>query len=215
MNLARRPVVGVTGLPCSGKSFVARLLASGEVTGEPGLAVKADAVGHQVLNESEVAAKLAERFGAGILDAEGKPERRKIAAAVFSNPDALRWLEGLLHPRIDRVIAGMIAAAGGSRPLIVEAALLFAAGMEKRCDIVLVVEADREARLRRAADRGWSEEELTRRENRLLPLFAKVREEGCGTRCETIDNNGKNGLDGLKARLAEALVAVMDMKGQP
>jgi dephospho-CoA kinase len=55
--------------------------------------------------------------------------------------------------------------------VVVEAALLFAAGMERICDKVLVLEATFEARLRRAEDRGWDLEELRRRDRRQLPLF--------------------------------------------
>ncbi|MDR0363126.1 MAG: dephospho-CoA kinase [Planctomycetota bacterium] len=208
-----RPVVGVTGLPCAGKSFVANLLASGEVTGEPGRALEADGIGHRILEDREVVAALVDRFGPRVTDAEGRIVRAAMADIVFADPAELAWLERLTHPRIDAVVADFVRETAGRRMVIVEAALLFAAGLEKLCGLVLVVEADLAVRRRRAARRGWNAGELARREARLVPLFAEAGERDGGPRLAYIENNEENGHGELTERLRRAMAEATARKG--
>lgn len=166
------PVVGVTGLPCAGKSLAAHALASGEASLPPGALVKADDLGHAILTRPDVVALLRERFGDAIFaEADPAAVRAGIARVVFEAPGELAWLESVVHPRVAAQTREVIERERGRRPVIVEAALLFAADMDEECDVVLVVEATFAARLRRAEKRGWNREELERRDRRLLPLF--------------------------------------------
>lgn len=58
--------------------------------------------------------------------------------------------------------------------MIVDAPLLFEAGLDAECDAVIFVDAPRAVRLERVrANRGWSPEELERRESAQLPLQTK------------------------------------------
>lgn len=167
-----QPVIGVTGLPCAGKSLAAELLATGAVTGVGGILLKADDIGHAVLVRPDVVEALRGRFGVDAFrDAEPAAVRRAIAERVFANPDDLAWLESLVHPLVAAEVDRITDDAGGRRPVVVEAALLFAADMDRRCDRVLVVEAEFAVRLARAERRGWDRAELERRERRQLPLF--------------------------------------------
>ncbi len=89
-------VVGLTGGIGSGKSTVAELLA------ERGAAiVDADRVARQVVEPGTPAhAALVERFGAGIVDADGRIDRPALAAAAFGDPAALADLNAITHPAI-------------------------------------------------------------------------------------------------------------------
>ena len=96
-----KPVIGVTGLPCSGKSYAARLLASGEATGEAGELIQADNLGHAVLARPDVATTLRAHFGEDLgSEADAAAFRRRIAAKVFCDPGELAWLEGVVHPLV-------------------------------------------------------------------------------------------------------------------
>ncbi len=197
------PVFGVTGLPCSGKSFAAELLASGAVDGRAGMLVKADEVGHAVLLRPEVVARLRERFGGGAFRAqEPAAIRRAIAERVFTDPGELRWLEGLVHPLVVAETERIIAANRDARPVVVEAALLFAAGMEWKCDLVFLIEAAIAVRRERAGRRGWDAEELERRESRQRPLFAEALREDAAGRIKRVANDGDAAE--LRAGLREA-----------
>jgi dephospho-CoA kinase len=59
---------------------------------------------------------------------------------------------------------------------VIDAPLLFEAGVDRECDAVVFVDAPRAARLERVATkRGWTEAELDRRESVQLPLEEKRR----------------------------------------
>lgn len=198
-----RPVIGVTGLPCSGKSLAARLIADGTVTGVQGDLLKADDTGHEVLVRPEVVAQLRERFGDETF-AQDDPAaiRRAIAGKVFANREALVWLEGLVHPLVLAEVDRTVTEAT-ERPLVMEAALLFGSGMEVRCGRVLLIEADFAVRLKRAAARGWDRAELERREERQRPLFAQAGKSPGRDRIRRVANNADP--EALRDALQQAL----------
>ncbi len=201
------PVIGVTGLPCSGKSHVAGLLASGAVPGlPPGELLKADDMGHEALTRPDVVRELRARFGAAAFASdEPSAVRRAIAERVFADPPALLWLEGLIHPLVIADVDAALERNGKRRPVVMEAALLFAAGMDSRCDRVLLLEADFGTRLSRAAARGWDGEELRRRERRQIPLFEAAKQAPNARMIRIVQNDGD---DGLVERLCSALGSV-------
>jgi dephospho-CoA kinase len=153
-------LVGPTG---SGKSTVARALAShgAEV-------VDADRLGHAVTDtDPEVRAALAAEYGAGVYAADGRLDRARVAARVFTDPAARARLNALVHPRIvDRIRAALAAlrTRGFRGPVLVDGALLLDWGFERECDAVIAVTAPEAAQLARlTAARGWSEAEARRR----------------------------------------------------
>ncbi len=206
-------VIGVTGLPCSGKSRAAALIAEGGVDGEPSLLLKADDIGHAVLIRPEVAEAIRARLGEAAGDtADPAAMRRAIAARVFRDAEELRWLEQLTHPLIRDVTLRRIAAAGGGR-VVLESALLFAGGLDRLCRRVLVVEAAFPVRLARARERGWDESELRRREARQPPLPAGADR----AIVARVDNNGSVGMlrDALRAALDRRNPVQTTAKGTP
>jgi dephospho-CoA kinase len=172
-------VIGLIGGIGGGKSALARRLA------DRGAAViDADAVGHELLEDPAIRARVIERFGPGVLEPGGEGEgvparigRRALAAIVFHDASALRDLEALLHPamreRFRRAIGRLVAE--GTRPLIVlDAAVLLEAGWDDLCDRIAFVDAPRAERLRRAREsRGWSEETFAARERAQWPVERK------------------------------------------
>ncbi len=108
--------VGVTGLPCSGKSLAAELLAGGEIDGQPRLLLKADDLGHALLLRPDVLARLRGRFGAAAADAaDPAAMRRAIAAKVFADAAELEWLESVIHPLVTAETIRRAARANNSR----------------------------------------------------------------------------------------------------
>ncbi len=199
------PVVGVTGSPCSGKSYAARLLVSGAAPGLPaGELLQADAIGHEVLLWPEVVRELRGRFGdAPFASPDPAAVRRAIADAVFGAPEELAWLEGVVHPRVVAAIDRAVAAHREARPVVIEAALLFAGGLDRRCDRVLLIEADFAVRLERARARGWDRAELERRERRQTPLFDAAKTGPARERVIVVANNTDG--DALLERLRQAV----------
>jgi dephospho-CoA kinase len=98
---------------------------------------------------------------------------------VFSDPAALRDLESILHPLMRREfvrIIGRAVSAGRAAAVVLDAAVLLEAGWDDLCDRVVFVDAPRPARLERVrAQRGWSAEALSAREQAQWPLDRKRR----------------------------------------
>lgn len=161
-----RMVVGVAGLPGSGKSEVTRWL---ERRGAE--SVCADSIGHELLEPgSPVLPALVERFGAGILGASGAVDRAKLGKRVFGNAEALAALNGLVHPELLRRLCEVIRAYRDDEKdrasvLVVDAALIPEWELTGVFDELIVVTAPRKLRAERLwAARGWSDEDLTYRE---------------------------------------------------
>jgi dephospho-CoA kinase len=188
--------IGLVGGIASGKSLVAKLL----VERGAGL-LDADRAGHAVLAESaEVGRAIRERWGKAVFNPDGTVSRRAIAERVFGNgssaqPDRL-FLEGLLHPQIRTRLKAELDrfAEEGRKVVVLDAALLFEADWETLCDLTVFVDSPREARLKRAQGRGWTEAEFTQREAAQWPIEDKR---------QAADVVLKN--DGTEAELREAV----------
>ena len=169
--------IGLVGGVASGKSLVAQLF---EERGA-GL-LDADRAGHEVLaHDGEVRQAVVDRWGPSVLAADGSVDRAAIAARVFDANDVSaterQYLESLLHPRIRRLLAEKTTqfAAQGRLAVVLDAPLLLEAGWGPLCDLVVMVEADRDVRLARAEERGWSAAEFSRREAAQWPVAEKRR----------------------------------------
>ncbi|MDR1142774.1 MAG: dephospho-CoA kinase [Spirochaetaceae bacterium] len=138
------PLIGLTGLYCSGKNHVASLL---EKRGFPVLDV--DKLGHEVLETKREA--LVRRFGSGILDPAGRIDRRLLGALVFGRPEVLAVLEGIVHPAVNDLTARWIDRQAG--PCVINAALLHKSAAFSRLNAVLVVRAPLPVRFLRARKR--------------------------------------------------------------
>lgn len=172
------PVVGIIGGIGSGKSSVAKWVAAHA----PVRVIDADALGHEALLEPHVVEALREKFGSEILGADGRISRPALAKKVFgSTPDHLNArheLERVVHPEIRRKAVAEFgrAAASGMAAVLLDAAILLEAGWNQECDLVVYVHTPDEIRLQRVRDnRGWTADELHRREASQWSLDRKQR----------------------------------------
>ncbi len=116
--------------------------------------VSSDEIVHHLLRaDPDVKAALVGRFGDVILGADGIPDRGRIAAIVFDDPEALAFLEQLLHPLVSREYLSwreQVAALDAPPAVTVtEVPLLFEAGSETSFDRIVVVTAPRKLREQR------------------------------------------------------------------
>jgi dephospho-CoA kinase len=164
-------VIGLAGGVGSGKSEVARAFA-----GLGCVVADSDEAAREALDRPEVRARLVEWWGEDIVGSDGRVDRKRVAAIVFGDEGERRRLEGLVHPIVRQGRAELIekARAAGAPAVIVDAPLLFEAGLDAECDSVVFVHAPRQVRLERVrVSRGWDEAELDRREKVQLPLDEK------------------------------------------
>ncbi len=158
-------MVGLAGGVGSGKSTVAAFFRNWGAR-----VLDADAIGHRVIEQPGVKARLVRAWGPGILRG-ARVDRSRLAREAFRSRDTARRLNRLVHPGILREIRRRIARARGW--VVLDAPLLFEAGAHRLCDRVVFVDAPRDLRHRRAAARGWTPAEAARRERFQWPLARK------------------------------------------
>ncbi|HLT20645.1 MAG TPA: dephospho-CoA kinase, partial [Thermomicrobiales bacterium] len=96
---------------------------------------------------------IAAAFGDEVINPDGSINRPALGQVVFSDPAKLEQLEQIVHPY---VVERMISAIEEPGPdvLVLDAIKLFEAGIADHCDVVWVVDADRETRIRRVMERN-------------------------------------------------------------
>jgi dephospho-CoA kinase len=148
-------ILGLTGSLGMGKSTTARFFA------EAGVPVHdADAVVHN-LYEGEAAAAIEAAFPG--TTAGGKVDRNKLAARVLGDAAALKQLEAIVHPLVQRAEERLLveARAGGETIAVLDIPLLFETGGDRRVDAVVVVSAPPEVQRTRVLERpGMTIEKL-------------------------------------------------------
>lgn len=120
--------------------------------------LSSDAVVHGLYAEPEVVQAVTERFGPGVLAADGSVDRAALGSRAFADGDGIAFLERLLHPRVaaarERWVAEQAALSPPPPLLVCEIPLLFETGSADRFDAVLVVTAGEEVRRARVEARG-------------------------------------------------------------
>ncbi len=186
--------IGLTGGLASGKSTVAEMLE------DLGAAVlDADEVVRALYREGGAGAAAArDLFGDAVLGPDGRIDRTRIAAVVFSDPAARHALEARIHPLVgeERRRFFARAEAAGARVAVVEASQLLEADTESDYDRVLLVMAPEEERVRRWGERGGDPEDARRR------ISAQMRAEIAKERADDLlVNNGT--LEDLRRKVTE------------
>ena len=153
-------LIGLTGGIGSGKSSVSAALAR-----RGALVVDADAIVHELQRPgTEVFAEMVERFGAGIVAADGTLDRPAVAAIVFNDPQALSDLGSIVHPRVHAEIERRVSeAAGTDRVVVLDIPLLDRNGWPG-LEGTIVVDLDPEVAVERlVAHRGFAEDDARAR----------------------------------------------------
>jgi dephospho-CoA kinase len=174
-GMGQMKTIGLVGGVASGKS-----LAANAVVELGAVLLDADKTGHLVLaDDPDVRQAVLGRWGQSVLGPDGKVDRAAVAKKVFAKGDDAtsdrEFLENLLHPRIGRRLEQQRdqAAAAGKPAVVLDAPLLLEAGWGPMCDFVIMIDSPREARLARAATRGWTETEFSQREAAQWPTEKK------------------------------------------
>ena len=196
--ICRVRVFGLTGGIGSGKSAVAGYLR------ERGLpVVNADHLARlAVVPGSAGLAGIVQAFGREVLTASGELDRAGLAQRVFSNDDARRTLDGIVHPVVRELAATQFAAlAEQGEPLACyEVPLLYEVGLETTYTPVVVVSAPGALLRSRLAGRdGLGAAQIEARIAAQMPLEEKVR------RADYVLEN-----DGSLAQLRERTNVVFD-----
>jgi len=174
--------VGLTGGIGSGKSSVSALLAA-----HGAVIIDYDLLAREAVEPgSPGLAAIAQRFGSGVIAADGSLDRPALAEIVFADPAALADLNGITHPAIWQLAAAREAAAGPDDIVVHDNPLLVEMDAAKHCDVVVVVDVPEDVQVARLVEsRGMSESEARAR------IAAQAsRQQRTGAADLVIDNTG-------------------------
>jgi dephospho-CoA kinase len=155
--------LGLTGGMAVGKSTVASMLRAHDCP-----VLDADTIGHELLEEGQDAYKeVVATFGIDVLDQHENIDRAALGKIVFADPEKLKVLNAILHPRIRKVVEDWFAAlARSSDPpevAVVEAALLYESHFNESLDKMMVCWCRPGQQLERMLERGLTEDEAKQR----------------------------------------------------
>ncbi|MBI3006004.1 MAG: dephospho-CoA kinase [Ignavibacteriales bacterium] len=154
--------VGVTGGIGSGKSVVCKMFAD---LGVPVL--YADEIAREISTSNlEVRTAIVSLLGTSAYDAGGTLDRSYVASRIFSDKKLQKKLNAIVHPEVEKELDGKVAELEqiGKKIVIVEAALIYEAGLDKKLDVVVVVNAEEDLRVDRLRSRdGTNDSDIRKR----------------------------------------------------
>lgn len=176
-------ILGLTGGIGSGKSLVASYL---EKYGAKVL--YADQIARKIIDTNKlIKKKIIHTFGKEVYLPNGHLDRSKVADLIFKYPELKSILNKIVHPATIRVIDETIKKLKikeGTRLVVLEAALIFEAGVERKFDYILVVNAPINIRISRLIKRDKiSREKIRNRIKSQISNREKI------TRADFIINN--------------------------
>ena len=192
-------ILGLTGSIGMGKSATAKMFAAEGVPVQD-----ADAVVHQ-LYEGEATAAIEAAFPG--TTSGGKVNREKLGRAVLGDAEAIKKLEGIVHPFVAQARDKFLAEAqrSGAPVVVLDIPLLFETGGDKRCDAVAVVSAPVDIQRKRAFERpGMTEQKLA-------AIMAKQMPDEEKRRCADFVVDTSKGFDAARAQVRDILKAVAKM----
>lgn len=197
-------VVGVTGGIGSGKTAVTHVFAKLGIH-----VVDADVVARQVVEPGQPAlGKIADHFGASVLDAQGHLDRSALRERIFRESSERNWLEQLLHPLIAHEVQRQLREAHG--PYAIYASpLLLEKGQQTLCNRVLVVDIPEELQLERTGSRDAQSRDQVRR----IMATQASRAERLGRADDILENSGS--LAALERQVRQLHERYLELAAEP
>jgi len=186
--------VGLTGVYGCGKSLAARMLQQEHAIP----VVDMDLAGRAAAGRSSVLRRLRAAFGPGVFDAQGELNRSALGRIVFADPGERQKLNAIIHPAMLAIVKRQMQriAAGRAPYMVVDSALIYELGFEKKVDLVVVVHLPLDLCLQRAMARdGISRAEVEERFNAQI-----AQAEKCCRADYLLDNSGT--VEELRTRVA-------------
>lgn len=175
-------LVGLTGGIGSGKSSVSTLLAT-----KGAVIIDADAIVREVQEPgSPVIAALAEAFGSEVVAADGSLDRQAVAQIVFTDPDALKKLNAIVHPAVGAEMNRRIVEQRATSNVVVLDIPLLTENPREGLQARIVVDVPEEMQVERLVRfRGFDESDARARMSRQA-----TREQRLASADFVVDNSG-------------------------
>jgi dephospho-CoA kinase len=140
--------IGLTGNIGSGKTVVSGVFTT---LGIP--VYHADEESKRFLDDPSVKNEILKHFGYGVLSTDNEINKRSLASIVFNDPQALRLLNSILHPRIMRDFHHWVSLQTNKLYAMQEAAIIFESGFRSEFDYIIHVSCPKEKAIDRVMKR--------------------------------------------------------------
>jgi len=143
-------ILGLTGPIACGKTTVGDLLLDLGALER----IDADRVVHELEgSDTPTAREIRTLFGDEVMNPDGSVNRQRLGGIVFANPEALRRLEGVVHPAVRSIIrARLEKLRDRAGVVVVDAVRLLQSDLLPMCDAVWVVQCPANAQMRRLTE---------------------------------------------------------------
>ena len=194
-------IIGLTGGSGTGKSTVTDIFfENGYVIIDP------DKIYTEVIApKSECISEIADKFGTEYILPDGTLDRRKMRTLVFSDKEKLEILNEITHKYVIEHMNNKIADANG-KDIVIDAPLLFSAGIDKMCDCIICVVSDEKNRINRITSRDGIDENSA-----LARIKSQMTNEQYIEKSDyVIENN--SGLEELSVKTLEVIESLKGLK---
>ena len=177
-------VIGITGGIGSGKSTVSNIIKNNNFP-----LIDCDEISRELTqNDDAVLSEISRCFGDSVFDDNGNLLRQELANIVFSDSSKKKILEDIVVTRIFEIVRDDLSKhrSLGTKLVFIDAPLLIETGLNRLCDICVLVTADIETRINRVEKRdGINRDRVLERINNQMPESEKK-----AVADELIDNSG-------------------------
>lgn len=174
-------VIGLTGNIATGKSVVRKML---EHLGAYG--IDADGLSHRAIVKGAPGYQaVIEAFGNWVLGAGDEIDRSKLGKLVFSDPEALKKLEAIIHPLVRQAVDHLVKKTK-QKVVVIEAIKLLESPLRETCDVVWISSTSEDKQLKRLMESRNMDEATAKQ--RMAAQSPQTEKEAAGDL--VIDNNG-------------------------
>lgn len=153
--------IGISGNIGSGKSYVCKIFNQLDIS-----TFHSDEETKKLYFLPDVKKEIIGRFGEEVYFADGSLNKKLLSYHLFQNPEALKFIETLLYPKLNQVFDEWCEQQS-SEYVLFESAILFEKNFDKQFDKIIFVSAPENIRLQRAMQRDKCDEDNVRSRMRL------------------------------------------------
>ncbi|NLX82808.1 MAG: dephospho-CoA kinase [Clostridiales bacterium] len=163
------PIIGLTGGIACGKSHLSDALRE-----HGAVVIDADQISRALTATGGAALPLIRAHFGDAVFAGGELDRQKLAALVFTDKQALKTLNHIMHPLVFEEMDKQITQHADQPAVVVDLPLLYETGFEPRCAEVWAAYVSKEEQLKRLKQRGLTQQEALQRLASQMPAHEKA-----------------------------------------
>ena len=153
-------IIGITGSSGAGKTTICGILNKKYAA----YIIDADEIAKRLSKKGSMYLEsIVEYFGADILDNSGELKRKELADLIYNDTQKREGLNNITFMYVVKEIKNNINRLKDKELIVIDAPLLFESNLDKICDLVIGVIANKEDKIKRICNRDNISEETARK----------------------------------------------------